>query len=154
MLSVQERTLPRVASNLPPLRQIEMNASWMQSSAAVRSFGLDDVTARHGGPGLAPVIAQERPSRPSASSEQRQGGPPQREAGAPREHGRNGRPYHPAPGIVVDVVPTGNHFLFDIATAVFLAVCDQDDAFSSVSGAQILGGRMQRSCRGGFGAIG
>ena len=37
MLSVQERTLPRVGSKRPPLRQIEMNASWMQSSAAPRS---------------------------------------------------------------------------------------------------------------------
>jgi hypothetical protein len=37
MLSIQERTLPRARSKRAPLRQIEMKASWVTSSAAAFS---------------------------------------------------------------------------------------------------------------------
>ena len=57
--SVHERTLPRAASKRAPLRQTEMKASWVTSSATERVAD-DPVGERVGGPAVAVVEDRER----------------------------------------------------------------------------------------------
>ena len=59
MPSIQERTLPRARSKRAPLRQIEMKASWVTSSAAA-SLADDPVGERVGDAAVAVVEDLER----------------------------------------------------------------------------------------------